>query len=181
MNDIKPIETSYKGYLFRSRLEARWAVFLDAIGAEWEYEPEGFMLPNGLHYLPDFKVKFTSGRKLIEKNEYIWLEVKGQITEIDKEKISLFSKAEPILIVGNIPDPDNWYWEICDKSNEAGWFFDLEFVDGDFFPGVPCAAIGGGFHLNDGNDNFPEYDKERTTDAYRKARRARFEHGETPS
>lgn len=26
-NVIKPIETKYDGYLFRSRLEARWAVF----------------------------------------------------------------------------------------------------------------------------------------------------------
>jgi hypothetical protein len=29
--EIKAIETSYKGYRFRSRLEARWAVFFDAL------------------------------------------------------------------------------------------------------------------------------------------------------
>ena len=28
---IKPIETKYNGYRFRSRLEARWAVFFDMI------------------------------------------------------------------------------------------------------------------------------------------------------
>jgi len=50
---IKAIETSYKGYLFRSRLEARWAVFFDALGIVWEYEREGFEL-DGLRYLPDF-------------------------------------------------------------------------------------------------------------------------------
>lgn len=55
--DIKPIETIYKGYRFRSRLEARWAVFFDALGVEWEYEPEGFNLPSGRKYLPDFRVK----------------------------------------------------------------------------------------------------------------------------
>lgn len=33
---IKPIETKYKGYRFRSRLEARWAVFFDALGISWE-------------------------------------------------------------------------------------------------------------------------------------------------
>lgn len=54
MAEIKPIQTEYKGYLFRSRLEARWAVFLDAMGIEWEYEPEGFTLSNGSNYLPDF-------------------------------------------------------------------------------------------------------------------------------
>jgi len=38
---------------FRSRLEARWAVFFDALGEEWQYEVEGFELPSG-RYLPDF-------------------------------------------------------------------------------------------------------------------------------
>lgn len=50
---IKPIETKYKGILFRSRLEARWAYFFDLIGVQWEYEPEGYSLPSG-PYLPDF-------------------------------------------------------------------------------------------------------------------------------
>lgn len=50
---IKAIETVYKGYRFRSRLEARWAVFFDERGDEWRYEPEGFELTSG-RYLPDF-------------------------------------------------------------------------------------------------------------------------------
>lgn len=49
----KAIETLYKGHRFRSRLEARWAVFLDAIKTPWEYEKEGYELPSG-RYLPDF-------------------------------------------------------------------------------------------------------------------------------
>jgi hypothetical protein len=52
--DIKPIETEYKGYRFRSRLEARWAVFFDALGVRYEYEKEGFELGGGMRYLPDF-------------------------------------------------------------------------------------------------------------------------------
>lgn len=51
---IRPIQTPYKGYLFRSRLEARWAVYFDSLKIDWEYEPEGFQLPNGEWYLPDF-------------------------------------------------------------------------------------------------------------------------------
>jgi hypothetical protein len=51
---IKPIETNYAGCRFRSRLEARWAVFFDALGIAWEYEREGFDLGDGLYYLPDF-------------------------------------------------------------------------------------------------------------------------------
>lgn len=48
MSELKAIQTEYKGYLFRSRLEARWAVFLDSLGVKWEYEPEGYDLGNGM-------------------------------------------------------------------------------------------------------------------------------------
>lgn len=54
MAEIKAIETSYKGYRFRSRLEARWAVFFDALGIQWEYEKEGYDLGEAGWYLPDF-------------------------------------------------------------------------------------------------------------------------------
>jgi len=62
MNAITAIPTEYKGYRFRSRLEARWAVFFDACGVKWEYEPEGFALPNGQFYLPDFLLHGCDGR-----------------------------------------------------------------------------------------------------------------------
>ena len=52
--ELKPIQTRYRGFLFRSRLEARWAVALDHLGIDYLYEPEGFELPGGLRYLPDF-------------------------------------------------------------------------------------------------------------------------------
>lgn len=65
---MKAIETRYKGYRFRSRLEARWAVFFDYCELEWTYEPEGWQLPSGW-YLPDFR---------ITSNVSIWFEVKGQ-------------------------------------------------------------------------------------------------------
>lgn len=52
---VKAIETSYKGYRFRSRLEARWAVFFDAMGVKWQYELEGYQA-GSISYLPDFQV-----------------------------------------------------------------------------------------------------------------------------
>lgn len=69
---IKAIETVYNGYRFRSRLEARWAVFFDTLGIEYQYEVEGFDLGEAGWYLPDFwlptfehgmycEVKFTGG------------------------------------------------------------------------------------------------------------------------
>lgn len=54
--NLKPIETRYGNYRFRSRTEAKWAVFWDALGLRWEYEVEGYDLGNGLRYLPDFYI-----------------------------------------------------------------------------------------------------------------------------
>ena len=54
MAEIKAIETIYNGYRFRSRLEARWAVFFDALGIKYEYEKEGYDLGELGWYLPDF-------------------------------------------------------------------------------------------------------------------------------
>lgn len=60
----RAIETHYNGWHFRSRLEARWAVFMDALGVSYVYEPEVFDLGmvrgdstfsgNTVRYLPDF-------------------------------------------------------------------------------------------------------------------------------
>jgi len=49
------IETTYKNYRFRSRLEARWAYFFDKIGVQYRYEPEGYEF-FGMRYLPDFLI-----------------------------------------------------------------------------------------------------------------------------
>lgn len=71
MNEIQAIPTKYNGYQFRSRLEARWAVFFDALNIRYDYEHQGFDLagtvmhsgerlpcewlgPDDLWYLPDF-------------------------------------------------------------------------------------------------------------------------------
>jgi hypothetical protein len=56
-HSVRPIETIYKGFRFRSRLEARWAVFLDnAFSNRWVYEEQGFRLSKDIYYLPDFVV-----------------------------------------------------------------------------------------------------------------------------
>jgi len=54
---MKAIETEYKGVLFRSRLEARWAILFDALKLDWVYEPECFELSNGMKYTPDFYIQ----------------------------------------------------------------------------------------------------------------------------
>lgn len=51
---IQPIPTTYNGYRFRSRTEARWAVFLDAVDIGYDYELQGYRLTDGTLWLPDF-------------------------------------------------------------------------------------------------------------------------------
>jgi hypothetical protein len=58
--------TKYKGIQMRSRLEARFAAYLDLIGADWRYEPEAFADERG-QYLPDFEiVRDGSPRQFVE-------------------------------------------------------------------------------------------------------------------
>lgn len=81
---IKAIQTQYKNYKFRSRLEARWAVWLDAMGVDWTYEPQGYDLDGEL-YLPDFFLRFKSGERFeqgVPPYCGYWLEIKpGPLTE----------------------------------------------------------------------------------------------------
>lgn len=63
--NMQAIETTYNGVTFRSRLEARWALFFDRLGIEWLYENEGYETPHG-RYVPDFwlpKVRMRSGKR----------------------------------------------------------------------------------------------------------------------
>lgn len=72
---IKPIETVYNGYRFRSRLEARWAVFFDTLGIAYEYEKEGYDLGEAGWYLPDFwlpKLKWWIEIKPQDAIEGVW-------------------------------------------------------------------------------------------------------------
>jgi hypothetical protein len=65
---IKAIETEYNGCLYRSRLEARWAVFFDSLNLSFVYEKEGFEI-DGERYLPDFWVNDWN----------CWIEIKPNI------------------------------------------------------------------------------------------------------
>lgn len=68
---IQAIQTNYAGIWFRSRLEARWAVFFDESGLKWKYEPQGYRVPTSIgliSYLPDFWLGIG-----------MWAEVKGHL------------------------------------------------------------------------------------------------------
>lgn len=98
---MKPIQTQYKGYHFRSRLEARWAVVLDHMNYAWEYEPEGFELSSG-RYLPDFWLPEVE----------TWVEVKGGApSKFDLDRFVEFTRDvnarghRARMLIGQVPDP----------------------------------------------------------------------------
>lgn len=113
--DIKPIETSYRGYRFRSRLEARWAVFFDAMKIAWEYEREGVKVSSISEnkewlWLPDFYLPATKTH----------VEVKGDWNEVPLDYWSMIINsidwggpfadgAQSVLLLGGIPDPPIMY------------------------------------------------------------------------
>jgi hypothetical protein len=90
---VQAIETQYKGYRFRSRLEARWAVFFDALDIKWEYEKEGYKFDDGTQYLPDF---------WLTDLEY-FVEVKGQMTDKDFIKIHNLCRStrSTVILLGS--------------------------------------------------------------------------------
>lgn len=202
-SEIKPIETYYNGYCFRSRLEARWAVFFDTLGVKYEYEPEG-LIKNGIRYLPDFKVQCHGYRGECSDGSFpLFIEVKGKMTESDGEKIKVFSypgllsepkskdfplSCVPILVVGEIPQKgcssdSNACGSYDDMDGVKGVYkFNYKHIDGDYFAAYPAADDNGRFYLWGDDSNYINVDDiERVEFAYEKARQARFEHGEKPS
>lgn len=82
---IRALETDYRGIRFRSRLEARWAVFLDTLGVRYHYERQGYELlfdwpgqRGKVWYLPDFWLPDYG----------LHMEVKGCVTEHDVKTLS---------------------------------------------------------------------------------------------
>lgn len=73
---MQPIETTFLGIRFRSRLEARWAAFFHVLGVKWTYEIEAYRLSTGDVYLPDFKIDLET--------ETVWCEVKPKGGDIRK-------------------------------------------------------------------------------------------------
>jgi hypothetical protein len=201
MNEIKPIETFYKGYRFRSRAEARWAVFFDACNVEWEYEPEGYDLGNGLGYLPDFLLHNIGIRSSEDNGQTfdLYIEVKGsnKITSEEIEKIRKFSPFLPeehekykddyysrlknrkkILVVGSVPQDIS---EMEDLWNEDSHFYNFSYIDDDDFTAL-LGVKNGQLLVRGGDSNYLfDIDYEATERALKLARSVRFEHGMKPT
>lgn len=201
MTTIQAIETEYAGCRFRSRLEARWAVFFDALGIKWLYEPQGFELPSGEWYLPDFHLTEMG----------LWVEVKGSEDDFRADgakyaEAALTLEGSGLLILGPVPDtriglPQHFVLtrekHCCGElvlCLHVAWAEMLAHSGGVREVGFPCTDLfthGAEFPLpplkgyNQGRAKYTDpgpvdmwLQFEPAKKAYQAARSARFEHGE---
>lgn len=202
MPTIKPIETRAYGCRFRSRLEARWAVFFTAMGLKWEYEPEGFDM-DGTFYLPDFRV-------WTPQSTPIWYEVKpfhvaedvkfARFQEALHEQAGNENMADRSLMLSGSPSEFFANHIPCPR---CGVFLDVKNTDGatkslveflchDCDWETPC---GGGNPPEPGIHDYSCYPqkgwiviwqkdymdlRKRVMQALVASRSARFEHGKSP-
>lgn len=175
--------TYYRGCRFRSRLEARWAVFFDHLDIGWLYEPEGFIVGRR-HYLPDF---------LLESGT--WVEVKGHEEALDKPFLRRAALTLPqmpasgergprLMVLGQLhlpyiePQPCDIGWLGLEPDGRDGEVLSSTYGFGRFWKNRRPWWI-------DGNEGCAHWlnptvhpDEEDTSAAYIAANGARFEHGE---
>ncbi len=175
---IWPIETRYNGYRFRSRLEARWAVFFDTIRLKYEFESEGYNLGSLGPYLPDFwfpQIRMFGEAKAIH-------DVVGQDRAITQcIELCRLTKFGTLFLFGVPSYLGLWGVEILSEfqpSESNSFAFTMERYwesEGRMFAGTGCE---GPWPLP-----FPYYENEARQilhDPITAARSARFEHGESP-
>lgn len=200
---MKAIETHYKGYRFRSRLEARWCVFFDAQGIVWEYEKEGYNLGGAGWYLPDFWLPQVK----------MWAEVKPDQfmpQELERCWALMDATGYEVILLEGMPDFRSYFCCAANgerifvntRTGETSHETDGGFPGGDFDLEIPWddVIVSNGylfdehrFYRNTGAQDWPEpmrwQPSEYTGDhadaddyarAVYAARAARFEHGETP-
>jgi hypothetical protein len=197
---IKPIETQYDGYRFRSRLEARWAVFFNSLGIEWQYEPQGFEFkctnedcerfscPGHVNYLPDFY--------LPKIDWYVEVKAKTPVS-IDMYKLTLATNHfRRIMLLGNIPRVISSeiypiHCMLCSTDDDQfsiqyGATFDKVSYKTYVICRVPsireyCSYLNGGINENllNGIYNITYTSDNHLANSYSKARSARFEYGES--
>jgi hypothetical protein len=200
MPTITPIQTQYAGCLFRSRLEARWAVFFDHLGITWRYEPEGFNL-DGQWYLPDFYLPGLDA----------WYEVKGtKPTEREEDlasKLANGTHKNVFIAWGDIPNNPDDYGLVGRAHSDERDITAFRYVEADNdYPGgcywdawhawcicSACGNIGIEFEgraarVHPRDSSCPNAESEgrghagdhpQILAAYTAARSARFEHGQS--
>jgi hypothetical protein len=182
---LKAIETYYDGYKFRSRLEARWAVFFNSMGINYKYELEGYDLGPAGYYLPDFWLP----------DYKIFVEVKPLYKILDHEKLKATELSKqsdsPVLILFSCFEKQTHLlfdketvWRIslmaCKKCNAVG-FLNVD-TNLCLYPNNYCEGGCVPEFIKPLNklDFFNSEQHQKLLEATLTAQQARFEHGETP-
>jgi hypothetical protein len=166
---LKPIETAYRGYRFRSRLEARWAVFFDAAGIDWQYEPEGYRV-EGRPYLPDFWLSKLEAFVEIKPTPQAAAEAANGVMKALVQQ----SQKRGLVIAG--PPNDRNMMQINTGHGGRIWFEDIEWRQCFVCGGIgfqKCKCVSPVEVWRDRTDRWSLIDH-----AAAEAQRARFEHGE---
>lgn len=118
---LKAIETSYGDNLFRSRVEARWAVYWEKMKIAFHYEFEGYDLGAAGWYLPDFYLPQVD----------MWAEVKptefkpGELQKL--QALVIFTEKPALMLIG--PPECKAYQTIClDKHCQPNGLYLCEFI-----------------------------------------------------
>lgn len=169
---IKAINTKYKNYNFRSRTEARWAIFLDRMGVSWEYEIEGFEFSDGTRYLPDFYLTVQYPDKTMK----MWVEVKGTYpSTYEIKKLHALGKESKTLCLFFIGTPGKHQIYLCNQFSEVEDCMEEVGLTDESIERM----LG---HYRDTEDDFFNRHPLKTivSEAIISASCARFEFGETP-
>jgi hypothetical protein len=188
MNTIQPIETKWHGYRFRSRLEARWAVWLYSLGVRFEYEREGFQM-GSYCFLPDFFLSDYS----------CYLEVKPN-SDFDRNRLNEFVAHQDLVVVVGNPWPFQYILWLGIQSHCLWPAPTAQFSSCDVCQKLSLVVMERGAHATRflaqylvGEDSCPRHSPfwycedpkiapghSLLGDAYLAARSARFEHGDYP-
>lgn len=176
---IKAIPTVFNGQVYRSRIEARWACFMDTLTIPFSYEPEAYNL-NGICYLPDFYLPVQNCYleiKLLEPTPEEQ-EKAGRLATASRKPVYLFHGP---IIEPNWPHGDLRTWAY--QFTVQGW--------DDCYMWCECSTCGAlGIQFDGRSDRLPckkgdcprsehgdkgyNFDSPRLMAAYRKARTYRF-------
>lgn len=153
---IQAIETEFMGCRFRSRLEARWAVFFTELEIDFQYEPEGFKVhvlatDETAFYLPDF---YLPGTKT-------WCEVKATPDDFDFGLLAScidwggalphvknsVGSTSGLLLLGPIPDVSNRLLSPGSPSHpilqhlKGGWASNARFNASGLSPDISRSSV----------------------------------------
>lgn len=172
---LTAIPTLYARVRFRSRLEARWAVFYDTLGVPWQYEPNVHDLGGGTFYLPDFWLP----------NQQCFVEIKpaapddeaqrkaSGLAALTRRPVFLFFDTAFDVPYGDLADTESAYAYFADRGFD--WYYQWCECPTCRKVGIEYAGRAGRICRHDADDKNYAYDTPRLCAAYDAARLARFQ------